>query len=119
MIDGIWWVVILLTVVGVLWLLAHLRGAKNGPETKISNKQTFANDSLQKTATLIKQKFSAYQVSRRANHLLITKQGKKIAMVTIDETMAVGERRLGELPIINYHRVPSRAQLDANLQDAE
>ncbi|WP_261863523.1 hypothetical protein [Psychrobacter sp. JCM 18900] len=44
---------------------------------------------------------------------------KKIAMITIDKKIAEGQRRLGDVPVINYHRIPSRAQLTVNLQDAE
>jgi len=51
--------------------------------------------------------------------LLVSKQNKKIAMITIDKKIAEGQRRLGDVPVINYHRIPSRAQLTANLQDAE
>lgn len=117
MIDGIWWLVILVSVVVGLWLLAKARGAKaaNGASTNELPK----NDPLQKTAALVKRIFPEYQVSRKAKHLLISSQGKKVAMITIDKSLAAGARRLGEVPIMNYHRVPSRAQLTANLQDAE
>lgn len=122
MIDGIWWLVILLAVVAVLWLLAHLRGAREGNDNKNikkSRKQKSPNDALQRTAALLKQYFPDYRVTRRANHLLITKRGKKVAMITIDRNMTVGQRRLGNVPIINYHRVPRSTQLRASLQEAE
>jgi hypothetical protein len=77
------------------------------------------NDSLQKTSALLKQYFPDYRVNRKANHLLLSKQDKKIVMITIDKKIEVGQRRLGDVPVINYHRVPSRAQLTAHLQDAE
>ena len=122
MIDGIWWLVILLAVVAILWFVAHLRGAKVN-NTNNKQKSTSAklppNDALQKTAALIKRYFPDYHVTRRTNHLLIAKLDKKIAMITIDRSMAVGQRRLGEVPIINYHRIPNREQLAANLQHAE
>ena len=120
MIDGMWWLVILFTVIAALWLLAKSRGAKTntGRSGKQSN-QLPSNDALQKTSVLFKQFFPDYQVTRKAKHLLIRQQGKKIAMITIDKKIAEGQRRLGEIPVINYHRVPSRAQLTANLQDAE
>ena len=120
MIDGMWWLVILFTVIAALWLLAKSRGAKTntGRSGKQSN-QLPSNDALQKTSVLFKQFFPDYQVTRKAKHLLISQQGKKIAMITIDKKIAEGKRRLGEVPVINYHRVPSRVQLTANLQDAE
>ncbi|KTF07049.1 hypothetical protein MGSAQ_001455, partial [marine sediment metagenome] len=58
-------------------------------------------------------------VTRKAKHLLICKHNKKVAMITIDKKIAEGQRRLGEVPVINYHRVPSRAQLATHLQEAE
>ncbi|WP_105244890.1 hypothetical protein [Psychrobacter sp. Marseille-P5312] len=120
MIDGMWWLVILFTVIAALWLLAKSRGAKTntGRSGKQSN-QLPSNDALQKTSVLFKQFFPDYQVTRKAKHLLICKQGKKIAMITIDKKIAEGKRRLGEVPVINYHRVPSRAQLATHLQEAE
>ncbi|WP_201617443.1 hypothetical protein [Psychrobacter urativorans] len=122
MIDGIWWLVIFLAVVAGLWLLAHRRGAKKDSKNrnkKTSGKKIPVNDALQKTAVLLKKDFKNYRVTRKGNHLLILKQGKKLAMITIDKKLAVGQRRLGDVPIINYHRPPSRAQLSANLQEAE
>ncbi len=122
MIDGIWWLVILLVVIATLWILAKARDVKeevNNKGTQPKSAKTPANDALQKTLALVKQYFPDYRVARKANHLLLTKQGKKIAMITIDKKLAAGQRRLGDVPIINYHRVPNRAQLSANLQDAE
>lgn len=122
MIDGIWWLVILLAVVAVLWFIAHLRGSKSNDKDnnyKLSAAKSLPNDSLQKTAVLIKKHFPNYRASRRANHVLIAKGDKKIAMITIDNSIAVGKRRLGDVPIINYHQVPSRAQLSANLEDVD
>lgn len=120
MIDGIWWLVILFAVIAALWLVAKSRGAKAGEKhssTKLKN--TVSNDALQKTSALLKQYFPEYKVTRKANHLLISQQNRKIAMITIDKKIASGQRLLGDVPVINYHRVPSRAQLTANLQDAE
>lgn len=122
MIDGIWWLVILLAVVAALWFVAHLRGTKVNSvhnNQQSTSAKSLPNDALQKTAALLKQHFPDYHVNRRANHLLIAKLDKKIAMITIDKSIAVGQRRLGEVPIINYHRVPSHAQLAASLQYAE
>ncbi|WP_201629470.1 hypothetical protein [Psychrobacter maritimus] len=121
MIDGMWWLVILLAVVVGLWLLAKSRAPKvadkNSP--KSTGMKTPINDALQKTSELLKQHFPDYRVNRKTNHLLISKHDKKIAMITIDKKIAAGQRRLGDVPVINYHRVPSRAQLTANLQDTE
>ena len=120
MIDGIWWLVILFAIIVALWLVAKSRGAKSGEKHgSAKSKNTIPNDALQKTSALLKQYFPGYRVTRKANHLLVSKQGKKIAMITIDKKIAEGQRRLGDVPVINYHHIPSRAQLTANLQDAE
>lgn len=115
MIDGMWWLLILLIVIGVLWLLAHLRGSKDAHKNTVQAQP--ANDALQKTAMLLKQHCSDYRVMRRESHLMLTKQGKKIAMITIDKNLPSGQRRLGDVPVINYQRLPNRAQLNASLQD--
>lgn len=119
MIDGIWWLVILFAVITILWFVAKSRGAKVGENSGKKTKSTAPNDALQKTSALLKQHFSEYTVMRKTNHLLVSKDGQKVAMITIDKKIVEGQRRLGEVPVINYHRVPSRAQLTANLQDAE
>ena len=122
MIDGIWWLVILLSVVLGLWLLAKTRATKSfindkGQQTFI--KQSPTNDALQKTLILIKKHFPNYQVSRKANHLSISHQGKKMAMITIDKRVATGQRLLGEVPVINYHRVPTQELLMINLREVK
>ena len=111
MIDGIWWLVILLAVVIGLWLLAKSRAPKAADKHNLKSQRA--------KTELVKQYFPDYRVNRKANHLLISKQDKKVAMITIDKKLAAGQRRLGDVPVINYHRIPSRAQLMANLQDAE
>ncbi len=120
MIDGIWWLVILLSVVMGLWILAKSRGEKaSEPQLRATGKNPPVNDALQNTATLIEKHFSDYKVARKVNHLLISRQGKKIAMITIDKKLAAGQRRLGDVPVVNFHRVPSRDLLVTNLQNAE
>ena len=119
MIDGIWWLVILMAVIVGLWFFAKSRAPNNLHDTKSKDKKKPINDALQKTAEMIKQYFPDYRVTRKGSHLLVTRQNIKIAMITIDPKLAASQRRLGDIPVINYQRVPSRAQLDANLQEAE
>lgn len=126
MIDGKWWLVILSAVIIALWLLAYSRGTKNGKKGnnarsghQSSSQKAPPSDALQKTAIMLKQNFPDYKVTRRAKHLLISKRGKKVAVITIDKSIAVGQRRMGEVPIINYHKAPSHAQLSASLQIAQ
>lgn len=121
MIDGIWWLVILIAVVIGLWLFAKTRAPKSTDlhDTKSKLKNKPMNDALQKTAKMIKQDFPDYGVTRKGSHLLVSRQNTKIAMITIDPKLAASQRRLGDIPVINYQRVPSRAQLDTNLQEAE
>ena len=119
MIDGIWWLVILTAVIVGLWFFAKSRAPNNLHDTKSRDKKKPINDALQKTAERIKQYFPDYRVTRKGSHLLVTRQNIKIAMITIDPKLAASQRRLGDIPVINYQRVPSRAQLDANLREAE
>ena len=119
MIDGIWWLVILIAIVIGLWFFAKSRAPNDGHDTKLKGKKKALNDALQKTAEMIKQYFPDYRVTRKGSHLLVSRQKTKIAMITIDPKLAASQRRLGDIPVFNYHRVPSRAQLDANLQEAE
>jgi len=119
MIDGIWWLVILFAVIAILWFIAKSRRVKTSKKSGNQSKKTISNDALHKTSALLKQYFPDYNVARKVNHLLISKQGRKVAMITIDKKIAASQRRLGDVPVINYHRVPSRAQLTANLQEAE
>ncbi|MBR5495259.1 MAG: hypothetical protein IKV71_06505, partial [Psychrobacter sp.] len=82
-----WWLVILLAVVVGLWLLAKSRAPKATDKQSLKSQRTKTpiNDALQKTSELLKQYFPDYRVNRKANHLLISKQDKKIAMITIDK----------------------------------
>ncbi|GAA0310005.1 hypothetical protein [Psychrobacter aestuarii] len=108
MIDGTWWLLIIIAVIAVLWLIASKRGDK-AATGKTGTPPS--NDALQKTAALIEKAFAHYRVTRRANHLLITEQDKKVAMITIDKKIPVGERLLGDVAVINYHSAPSKAEL--------
>lgn len=119
MIDGIWWLVILIAVVVGLWFFAKSRAPSKLDDTKSKGKKKPINDALHKTAEMIRQYFPDYRVTRKGSHLLVSRQNTKIAMITIDPKLAASQRRLGDIPVFNYHRVPSRAQLDANLQEAE
>ena len=107
MIDGIWWLLIIVAVIAVLWLIASKRGVPTSDKAPKAK----PNDALQKVAALIEKAFSHYQVTRRANHLLITKDSQKIVMITMDKKIPAGERRLGDVRVINYHRVPSEGEV--------
>ncbi|WP_240365948.1 hypothetical protein [Psychrobacter sp. KH172YL61] len=49
MIDGIWWLVILIAIIVILWLVAKSRGAKAGEKHgSAKSKNTVPNDALQK-----------------------------------------------------------------------
>ncbi len=122
MIDGIWWLVILLAIVIALWIVAKARDDQtesNAKTVSTLNTDIATNDALQKTLKLAKQHLPDYRTTRNGQHLLLTKEGKKMAMITIDKKIAAGQRRLGEVAIINYHRVPNRAQLIANVQEVD
>ena len=115
MMHGMWWLLIIIAVIAVLWLIASKR-----EDTSVANSTAKKpnNDALQKTAALIEKTFSHYRVTRRSNHLLVTKHALKIAMITMDKKIPVGERLLGDVRVLNYHRVPNVAILKEALSSA-
>lgn len=110
MIDGIWWLVILIVVILALWLVAKRRGS----DEKNKKSAPKVNPALQKTARLIEQSFADYRVTQKPNHLIVSKSGQKIAMITLDKKVAAGQRKLGDALVLNYHKSPSREQLMAD-----
>jgi len=109
MIDGIWWLVILILVIAALWLVAKRRG-----DDKNKTSKPKPNPALQKTARLIEQSFADVRVTQKPNHLIVSKSGQKIAMITLDKKVAAGQRKLGDALVLNYHKIPSRDQLIAD-----
>ncbi len=109
MIDGIWWLVILILVIAALWLVAKRRG-----DDKNKTSKPKPNSALQKTARLIEQSFTDVRVTQKPNHLIVSKSGQKIAMITLDKKVAAGQRKLGDALVLNYHKIPSRDQLIAD-----
>lgn len=54
---------------------------------------------------------TAYVVQLRQQHVLISQQGSKVAMLTMDKQLATGTRQLGEVIVINYNKLPDRMEL--------
>lgn len=143
MIDGIWWLVILILLIAGLWLIAKRRGGsayddprniyqskadqskanQNSSRQKPTRQNKVAasrpiNPELQKTARVIERHFSHVQVTQKPNHLLIYHENQKVAMITLDKKVAVGARSLGGIPVINYHKIPTSSQLRQDLTPA-
>lgn len=110
MIDGIWWLVILIVVIIALWLVAKRRG-----DDKNETLEPKTNLALQKTARLIEQSFAEFRVTQKPNHLIVSKSGQKIAMITMDKKVAAGQRKLGDALVLNYHKTPSAHELTRDL----
>lgn len=110
MIDGIWWLVILIVVIIALWLVAKRRG-----DDKNETLEPNPNPALQKTARLIEQSFAEFRVTQKPNHLIVSKSGQKIAMITMDKKVAAGQRKLGDALVLNYHKTPSAHELTRDL----
>lgn len=110
MIDGIWWLVILIVVIIALWLVAKRRG-----DDKNETLEPKTNLALQKTARLIEQSFAEFRVTQKPNHLIVSKSGQKIAMITMDKKVAAGQRKLGDALVLNYHKTPSAHELTHDL----
>ncbi|WP_201535233.1 hypothetical protein [Psychrobacter ciconiae] len=110
MIDGIWWLVILIVVIIALWLVAKRRG-----DDKNETLEPKTNLALQKTARLIEQSFAEFRLTQKPNHLIVSKSGQKIAMITMDKKVAAGQRKLGDALVLNYHKTPSAHELTRDL----
>lgn len=71
---------------------------------------------LVKLKKRVSKSFPELTTSLRQHHLIIEYQSKKIAMLTVDKTAAIGRRRLGEVIVINFHDIPSAEELKIELK---
>ncbi|PNK60154.1 hypothetical protein [Psychrobacter sp. FDAARGOS_221] len=68
--------------------------------------------SLQKRIT---KHFPDFSATARESHLILERNAKKVAMLTIDTNADLGRRRLGEVAVINFHSMPSVEELRVEL----
>ncbi|WP_227429956.1 hypothetical protein [Psychrobacter sp. I-STPA6b] len=114
--DGIWWLIIIVLVTGGLALMALKRSpqhthAQNAKDKHATLNNTSIPKNLLKLRKFIQSNFPEYDVATRAHHLLLTQQGRKVAMLTMDTKIEVGSRELGGVKVINLHRIPNKVQL--------
>lgn len=111
-ISAVWWLLILLAVVGGLFFIA-LKRKPSAQEDKTKKDKPIAPipKHLLKYSQFIQTNFPEYEVSVRAHHLLLAQQGKKVAMLTMDKQIDEGSRQLGEVKVVNVHTIPNKAQM--------
>ena len=118
-INAIWWLLIILAVVAGLFFIALKRKPKSHADKQAKNKKPKPSipKNLLKLSQFIQGNFPEYEVSTRSHHLLLVQQGKKIAMLTMDKQIEVGNRELGGVKVINLHQIPSKTQLKELIQE--
>ncbi len=84
--------------------------SKVGSFSKASDKQ------LYKLQKMIVQHFNEFSVNVRQHHLVLEKNATKVAMLTLDESIDIGRRRLGDVVVINFHNLPNVAELKIELK---
>ena len=94
--------------------------AKNKPDLN-TGKSTFnskagafgkaSNAQLMKLKNQISKNFPDFNALMRDHHLVLERNAKKVALLTLDVNAALGRRRLGEVTVINFHQVPSVEEL--------
>lgn len=60
--------------------------------------------------------FPEFDITSRKNHLLLLRHSKKVAMLTVDTSVDMGRRRLGNVTVVNFHSLPSVDELKIELQ---
>ncbi|WP_296204706.1 hypothetical protein [Psychrobacter sp. UBA3962] len=83
--------------------------SKAGAFSKTSNEQ------LLKLKNLISKNFPDITALMREHHLVLERNAKKVALLTLDVNAALGRRRLGEVTVINFHKLPSVEELRIEL----
>ena len=63
----------------------------------------------------ISKNFPDFTALMREHHLVLERNAKKVALLTLDANAALGRRRLGEVTVINFHKLPSVEELRIEL----
>lgn len=74
-----------------------------------------SNEQLLKLKNQVITYFPDFTALMRENHLVIERNAKKVALLTLDANAAIGRRRLGEVTVINFHKLPSVEELRIEL----
>ena len=70
-----------------------------------------SNEQLLKLKNQISKNFPDFTALMREHHLVLERNAKKVALLTLDANAALGRRRLGEVTVINFHKLPSVEEL--------
>lgn len=74
-----------------------------------------ANKQLLTLKKRISSHFPDFEATVREHHLVLQRHSKKVAMITLDNNVALGRRRLGDVAVINFHKLPSVEELKIEL----
>ncbi|WP_296404437.1 hypothetical protein [Psychrobacter sp.] len=99
---------------------AKFNAKSNAQSKPMFNSQVSAfgkasNEQLLKLKNLISKNFPDFTALLREHHLVLERNAKKVALLTLDANTALGRRRLGEVTVINFHKVPSIEELRVEL----
>lgn len=73
------------------------------------------NPQLAKLKKQVMQNFPDFTTLLRQQHLVLERNAKKVALLTLDANAALGRRRLGDVVVINFHQLPSVEELRIEL----
>lgn len=73
------------------------------------------NRQISKLKERISKHFPDFTAIARENHLILERNARKVAMLTLDTNAALGRRRLGDVAVINFHQLPSVEELRIEL----
>ncbi len=99
MISGTHWLMILAVITITLFAIALLIQKRN---TEKKN----APPLIQTFHQMLIDNISEYNFALNKNHITVVNNDKKIAMITLDDRQKIGQRKLGEMVIFNYHKLP-------------
>lgn len=83
--------------------------------SKVGSFGKASNAQLLKLKKLISSNFPDFTALMREHHLVLERNAKKVALLTLDANAALGRRRLGEVTVINFHKLPSVEELRIEL----
>lgn len=92
-----------------------LNTAKPNFNSKVGSFGKASNTQLLKLKNQISKNFPDFNALMREHHLVLERNAKKVALLTLDVNAAIGRRRLGEVTVINFHQIPSVEELRIEL----
>lgn len=94
---------------------ANIASSKTKFNSKVGAFGKASNTQLLKLKNKISKNFPDFNALLREHHLVLERNAKKVALLTLDANAALGRRRLGEVTVINFHTLPSIEELRIEL----